>query len=193
VKVARPHHSPQTGEDAPLDDLLAAVARGDCGAFAALYDRTAATVYGTVRRVLRDPTQSEEVVQEALLEAWRTAGRFDPRRGSALAWLTTIAHHRAVDRVRAEHNAAERERRILTEQVAYDEVAESAQVNLDRERVRRCLAALTDLQRETVVLAYYGGYTYREVATLLDVPTGTIKTRMRDGLIRLRDCLGVDE
>lgn len=191
--MARPSEAPQTGEDTPLADLIAAVAGGDCAAFAVLYDRTAAIVYGTVRRVLRDPAQSEEVAQESLLEAWRTAARFDARRGSALAWLTTIAHHRAVDRVRAERTAAERERRIATEQVAYDQVAESAHVNLEHERVRRCLSALTELQREAVVLAYYGGYTYREVATLLGVPTGTVKTRMRDGLIRLRDCMGVDE
>jgi RNA polymerase sigma-70 factor (ECF subfamily) len=193
VAVARSYQSPHTGDGAPLADLLTAVGSGDRTAFAALFDRTAATVYGTALRVVRDPTQSEEVTQEAFLDVWRTAARFDPSRGSAVAWVSTIAHHRAVDRVRAERAAAERERRVLPLPVAYDQVVELAHANLEHERVRRCLAALTDLQREAVVLAYYGGYTYREVATLLDVPTGTIKTRMRDGLIRLRDCLGVGE
>jgi RNA polymerase sigma-70 factor (ECF subfamily) len=193
VAVARYHESPHTGDGAALADLLTAVGSGDRAAFAALFDRTAALVYGTALRILRDPTQSEEVTQEAFLDVWRTAARFDSSRGSAVAWVSTIAHHRAVDRVCAERAAAERERRVLAAQVAYDEVVESAHANLEHERVRRCLSALTDLQREAVVLAYYGGYTYREVASLLDVPTGTIKTRMRDGLIRLRDCLGVDE
>lgn len=193
MAVARSYESPHTGDGAALADLLTAVGSGDRAAFAALFDRTAAIVYGTVLRVLRDPAQSEEVAQEAYLEVWRTAARFDPRRGSAVAWVSTIAHHRAVDRVRAERATIERERRVLPAAVAYDQVVESAHANLEHERVRRCLSALTDLQREAVVLAYYGGYTYREVAMLLDVPTGTLKTRMRDGLIRLRDCLGVGE
>lgn len=185
-----PESRPQL-DAADLAALLGASARGDHAAFAAVYDRTAAVVYGAVRRVLRDPGQSDEVTQEVLLEAWRTAARFDPAKGSALAWLTTIAHRRAVDRVRAERRAVEREHRASTADVPYDEVAETVQVRLQHERVRRCLAALTDLQREAVVLAYYGGYTYPEVAGLLNIPTGTVKTRMRDGLIRLRDCLGV--
>jgi RNA polymerase sigma factor, sigma-70 family len=185
-----PESRPQS-DATDLAALLRATARGDHAAFAAVYDTTAAIVYGAVRRVLRDPGQSDEVTQEVLLEAWRTAARFDPAKGSALAWLTTIAHRRAVDRVRAERRATEREHRATTREVPYDEVAETVQVRLQHERVRRCLAALTDLQRESVVLAYYGGYTYPEVAALLNIPMGTVKTRMRDGLIRLRDCLGV--
>lgn len=193
MAVARAHESPHPGDGAALAELLTAVGSGDRAAFAALFDRTVAIVYGTALRVLRDPGQSEEVTQETFLDVWRTAARFEPSRGSAVAWVSTIAHHRAVDRVRAERAAAERERRILPAQVPYDDVVESAHANLEHERVRRCLSTLTDLQREAVVLAYYGGYTYREVATLLGVPTGTLKTRMRDGLIRLRDCLGVAE
>jgi RNA polymerase sigma-70 factor, ECF subfamily len=193
VAVARSYDPPHAGDGAALADLLTAVGAGDRTAFATLFDRTSPMVYGTALRVLRDPAQSEEVTQEAYLEVWRTAARFDPGRGSAVAWVSTIAHHRAVDRVRAERAAAERERRVLPDPVAYDDVVESAHANLEYERVRRCLATLTDLQREAVVLAYYGGYTYREVAMILDVPTGTLKTRMRDGLIRLRDCLGVGE
>jgi RNA polymerase sigma-70 factor (ECF subfamily) len=171
--------------------LLGRVGRGDERAFEAVYDLTAGQVLGTVRRVLRDPAQSEEVMQEVLLDVWRTAARFDPAIGSAAAWVMTLAHRRAVDRVRSQQKAAERELRAASSAIAYDEVTEAVEASLDRERVRRCLAALTELQRESVTLAYYGGYTYREVAELLDVAVGTVKTRMRDGLIRLRDCLGV--
>jgi RNA polymerase sigma-70 factor, ECF subfamily len=172
--------------------LLARVARGDQDAYAAVYDRTAGQVLGVVLAVVRDPAQSEEVVQEVLLDVWRSASRFDPELGSASAWVMTLAHRRAVDRVRSEQKAAERERRVPSSATAYDEVAEAVEARLERERVRRCLASLTELQRESVTLAYYGGYTYREVAELLGVAIGTVKTRMRDGLIRLRDCLGVD-
>jgi RNA polymerase sigma-70 factor, ECF subfamily len=171
---------------------MAAVAKGDHAAFRAVYDQAAPAVLGTVRRVLRDPAQSEEVTQEVLLEVWRTAARFDPSAGSAAAWIMTMAHRRAVDRVRSEQRAAEREVRAATSSIAYDDVSEAVEITLDQERVRRCLNGLTDLQRESVTLAYYGGYSYREVAQLLGVAIGTVKTRMRDGLIRLRDCLGVE-
>jgi RNA polymerase sigma-70 factor, ECF subfamily len=170
--------------------LLGRVARGDQEAFEAVCRHIAALVFGTVRAVIRDVPQSEEVAQEVLVEVWQCASRFDASRGSALAWVTTIAHRRAVDRVRAEHRSAERQMRAARHQVAYDEVAEAVEARLDRERVRRCLGALTSVQRESVTLAYYGGHTLREVAVLLAVPEGTIKTRMRDALIRLRDCLG---
>jgi RNA polymerase sigma-70 factor (ECF subfamily) len=157
-----------------------------------VYDSVAPAVLGTVRRVLRDPAQSEEVMQEVLLEVWRSAGRFDPGAGSASAWIMTLAHRRAVDRVRSEQRAADRELRAATASIAFDEVTDAVEARLEHERVRRCLAALTDLQRESVTLAYYHGYSYPEVARLLGVAVGTVKTRMRDGLIRLRDCLGVE-
>jgi RNA polymerase sigma-70 factor (ECF subfamily) len=172
--------------------LLAQVSRGDEGAFRAVFDQASGPVLGTVRRVVRDLAQSEEVMQEVLLEVWRTAPRFDPEMGSAAAWIMTLAHRRAVDRVRSEHSAAQRELRAAAASVDYDEVIEAVELNLDHERVRRCLGSLTDLQREAVTLAYYHGYTYREVAELLGIAVGTVKTRMRDGLIRLRDCLGVE-
>jgi RNA polymerase sigma-70 factor, ECF subfamily len=175
-----------------LGDLLVLVARGDAGAYAEAYERTAGQVLGIVLSVVRDPAQSEEVAQEVLLDVWRSASRFDPERGSAAAWVMTLAHRRAVDRVRSEQKAAEREQRVASAEVAFDEVTEAVEARLDRERVRRCLGSLTELQRESVTLAYYGGYTYRQVAELLGVAVGTVKTRMRDGLIRLRDCLGVD-
>lgn len=198
MRLGGSHSSPQgtrgTGEapgtDAPA--LLDLVARGDTGAFEVLCRQVAPSVFGTIRSMVRDPCQSEEVAQEALVEIWRTASRFDASRGSAMAWVTTIAHRRAVDRVRSEHRSAERERRAARHAVAYDDVAETVEATLDRERVRRCLRSLTELQREAVTLAYYGGYTYREVAGLLGVAPGTVSTRMRDGLIRLRDCLGVE-
>ncbi|HEU5416479.1 MAG TPA: ECF RNA polymerase sigma factor SigK [Streptosporangiaceae bacterium] len=177
---------------ARLAGLLRLVARGDEDAFRQVYDDTAGPVLGTVRRIVRDPAQSEEVMQEVLLEVWRTAARFDPHAGSAAAWILTMAHRRAVDRVRSEDSAARRERRAAVASVEFDEVTDAVEASLDRERVRHCLASLTELQREAVTLAYYQGYTYREVAGLLGVAVGTVKTRMRDGLIRLRDCLGVE-
>jgi RNA polymerase sigma-70 factor, ECF subfamily len=177
----------------PLDELLRLVARGDSAAFEQVYDLVAGPVFGLVSRVVRDPAQSEEVSQEVLVELWRTAARFDPDRGGAMAWVMTLAHRRAVDRVRSAQAASDREDRVARREnaVAFDVVAEDVESRMEGERVRRCLDTLTELQRESVTLAYYGGHSYREVAELLKVPLGTVKTRMRDGLVRLRDCLGV--
>jgi RNA polymerase sigma-70 factor (ECF subfamily) len=174
--------------------LLSAVAKGDQTAFAALYDRVGAQVYGLARRVLRDPSQSEEITQEVLLEVWRTASRFDASRGSANGWILTMAHRRAVDRVRSEQASRNRDQRVATRDAGaagYDVVAEDVEIRMEQQQVRKALEKLTDLQREAVELAYYQGYTYREVAELLDAPVGTVKTRLRDGLIRLRDTIGV--
>jgi RNA polymerase sigma-70 factor, ECF subfamily len=172
--------------------LLGLVARGDEAAYGVIYGQLAGHVFGIARSVLRDPAQAEEVAQEVLLEVWRDAARFDAARGSAKAWVMTLAHRRAVDRVRSEQAAAAREQRAARLEVSYDVVAETVAARLDAERVRRCLGSLTGLQQESITLAYYRGFTYRQVAALLKVPVGTVKTRMRDGLIRLRDCLGVD-
>ncbi len=189
VRLAGPQ---RRGPD--LEELVAKVAFGDQDAFGSLYDAVAGPVLGLVRRVLRDPAQSEEVTQEVMLEIWRTAARFRPERGAAMSWVMTMAHRRAVDRVRSAQAATDREHRAAaaSQTPAYDEVVEQVESRIEREQVRRCLRGLTELQRESVTLAYYRGCTYREVAELLGVPLGTVKTRLRDGLIRLRDCLGVE-
>ncbi|MEU3510470.1 sigma-70 family RNA polymerase sigma factor [Streptomyces longwoodensis] len=176
-----------------LDELVGRVALGDQEAFAAVYDLVAGPVLGVVRSVLRDRAQSEEVMQEVLVEVWRTAPRYRPDRGTAINWILTLAHRRAVDRVRSVEASAEREHKaaLLDQLPEYDEVTEQVQTRLEREQVRRCLRTLTELQHQAVTLAYYRGLTYRQVAEALGLPLGTVKTRLRDGLIRLRDCLGV--
>jgi RNA polymerase sigma-70 factor (ECF subfamily) len=176
-------------------DLLMLTATGDTAAFSALYDRVAPWVFGLVRRVLRNPAQSEEVTQEIMLDVWRTATRYDADRGSAHSWILTIAHRRAVDRVRSEQAAADRTEQVgaRSADVAFDQVADTVTTRLEAEQVRRCLGSLTELQRESIELAYYNGYTYPEVAQQLGAKLPTIKARMRDGLIRLRDCLGSTE
>jgi len=179
------------GPDQDLAELLARVARGDHAAFEALYEQLAGPVYGVARKVLRDPAQSEEVAQEVMLDVWRSASRFDAARGSAVAWVMTIAHRRAVDRVRAEDASVARERKLAPGPASGEDVAQLVEMALDRQRVRRCMGSLTTLQAEAVTLAYYGGYTYSEVAGLLGVALGTVKTRIRDGLIRMRDCMEV--
>lgn len=185
--------SDATRPSAGADELLVRVARGDEAAFERLYPLVAGAVLGVARRVVRDSAQSEEVAQEVLVEVWRTAPRYDPARGSALTWTLMLAHRRAVDWVRRAEADSRRERRVAAEAVErdFDEVAEAVTTSLEREQVRRCLGSLTELQRESVLLAYYSGLTYAQVAELLAAPLGTVKTRLRDGLIRLRDCLGV--
>ena len=178
----------------PERDLLGRVAKGDESAFSDLYDLIAPHVHAVVLRVLRDPSQAEEVTQEVMVELWKLAPRFDEQRGSVRAWASTVAHRRAVDRVRSTQSARDRDQRDVTERTAgpeHDAVAELVEDRLERERVTRALSALTPTQRESIELAYFSGYTYREVAAVLDVPEGTIKTRIRDGLIRLRDELEV--
>jgi RNA polymerase sigma-70 factor, ECF subfamily len=172
---------------------LGLVAQGDHEAFGAVYDAVIGPVFGLVRSVLRDPAQSEEVAQEVLVEVWRNAARYRADKGAPMAWIMTMAHRRAVDRVRSAQAATDREHRaaLLDHTPAFDEVTEQVEHRLEREQVRRCLRGLTELQRQSVTLAYYRGLTYREVAELLALPLGTVKTRLRDGLIRLRDCLGV--
>ena len=181
------------GHGRDLAELIQRSARGDEAAFAELYDATSRRLHGLVLRVVRDPAMSEEVTQEVYLTVWRQSARFDARRGTALSWLLTIAHRSAVDRVRSSEAARRRDdaHAASTREVDFDATAEAAQASLEAQRVRRALATLTDAQRAAVELAYLGGYTHTEVARLLDLPLGTAKTRIRDGLIRLRDTLGV--
>lgn len=178
---------------ASLEDLLQLVADGDQRAFAKLYDRTAPRLFGLVKRLLRDHAQSEEVTQEVYLEVWRTASRYEPSKGGGITWMLTMAHRRAVDRVRASQASRDRDARVGIRDYApeFDSVAERAEVVLESERVKAAMDRLTELQREAVTLAYFGCYSHSEVAALLRIPIGTVKTRLRDGMIRLRDELGV--
>nr|WP_202523662.1 sigma-70 family RNA polymerase sigma factor [Kitasatospora sp. SID7827] len=168
--------------------MVARVAQGDRDAFEALYRQLLGPVGAVVRRVLRDQAQSEEVVQEVFLELWRTAARYRPERGSVHAWALTAAHHRAVDRVRAAQAGAERERAAALREYrpAYDSVAAEAERRIEDHAVRTALATLNPTQREALTLAYWGGCTQTRIATLLDTPLGTVKSRVRDGLRRLR-------
>jgi RNA polymerase sigma-70 factor (ECF subfamily) len=176
-----------------LDGLLAQTATGDQAAFSELYDNTAARVLGLVRRVMIDPAQSEEVTQEVFLEIWQSASRFDPNKGRALTWIMTMAHRRAIDRIRSAQASRNRDRAVGLRDLptAYDQVAETVEVRVEHERVEQAMSKLSDTQREAVALAYFGGYTQSEVADKLGIPLGTAKTRLRDAMIRLRRELGV--
>lgn len=174
-------------------DLLQRVAQGDQRAFSELYDLITPRMLGLVRHVLKDHAQSEEVVQEVLLEIWQTAPRFDPNKGKAVTWMLTMAHRRAIDRVRSAQSSRDRDTKIGIRDLGreYDSVSENVEIRIEHERVEKALTKLTELQRQAVELAYYGGYTHSEVSTMLSVPIGTVKTRLRDGMIRLREELGV--
>ena len=176
-------------EGADVDMLVGRVARGDRQAFEALYDALSSAVYGLARRVVRDPARAEDVTQEVFLDVWRKAARFDASLGKAKTWVLTIAHRRAVDAVRRSESQKRQDLHTAPYEVSHDEPADAVIEAEEHGAVRECLDTLTDLQLESVRLAYFNGYTYNEVATLLEKPLPTIKTRMRDGLIRLRDCL----
>lgn len=172
-----------------VDLLLGRVARGDAQAFEKLYDELSSVVFGLARRVVRDPARAEDVTQEVFLEVWHKAARFDSSLGKAKTWVLTIAHRRAVDAVRRSESQKRQDNRAAPDEVSHEQPADVLIRTEEHGAVRRCMETLTDLQLESVRLAYFNGYTYNEVATLLDKPLPTIKTRMRDGLIRLRDCL----
>jgi RNA polymerase sigma-70 factor, ECF subfamily len=174
---------------ADIDVLISRVARGDAGAFESLYDELASAVFGLARRVVRDPARAEDVTQEVFLEVWRKASRYDRALGTPRTWVLTIAHRRAVDAVRRSESQKRQDNHGAPEEVVHDEPGDAVIREEEHGAVRGCLETLTELQLESVRLAYFNGYTYNEVATLLDKPLPTIKTRMRDGLIRLRDCL----
>lgn len=196
ILVPSVSHGPEIGpphSEDDLDKLLLRTAQGDEDAFTGVYDAASGPVLGLVRRILRDTAQSEEVAQDVLVEVWVTAGRFRPEEGSAKTWIMTLAHHRAVDRIRSAEARSEREQKaaLLERTRPFDEVTERVETQLEWQQVRRCVGLLTDMQRQAVTLAYYQGLTHKEVAEALSLPLGTVKTRLRDGLIRLRDCLGV--
>ncbi len=177
------------GGPADVDALMRRVARGDAQAFETLYDELSPAVFGLARRVVRDPARAEDVTQEVFLDVWRQATRFDVGLGKARTWVMTIAHRRAVDAVRRSEAQKRQDHHGAPDEVSHDEPADAVITAEEHGAVRDCLETLTDLQLESVRLAYFNGYTYGEVASLLDKPLPTIKTRMRDGLIRLRDCL----
>ncbi|MCU1474555.1 MAG: polymerase subunit sigma [Amnibacterium sp.] len=179
--------------DESNEDLLLLVATGDKAAFARLYDATAPRLFGLARRLLIDFAQAEEVTQEVYLEIWQSATRYEASRGSAMAWMLTLAHRRAVDRIRSAQSSRNRDTKVGIRDFdrEYDNVAETVEVRIESERVQRALEKLTELQRQAVTLAYFKGLSHSEVAAMLHVPVGTVKTRLRDGMIRLRDEMGV--
>lgn len=186
-----PGHPPVSAPD--LDALLRRVAQQDTAAFAEFYDSTRSRVYGMVCRVLRDRGYSEETTQDVYLQVWRTAQSYDPASGSALAWLLTLAHRRAVDRVRAEQSASQRNSRYGASTIERDtdNVSDAVITGDERRRVAACLDGLTDVQRECIELAYYQGMTYVQVSERLSANLATVKSRMRDAMRALRNCLGM--
>lgn len=177
----------------PLIDLLERIAGQDQEAFAEFYRLTSRRVYGMARRVLIDVELSQDTTQEVFLQVWNSADKFNPASGSPMGWLMTLAHRRAVDRVRSQQSATDREARYGTAMLVpdHDDVAETVTQRLEAEAVVHCLQTLTETQQESVRMAYYGGLTYREVAEKLGAAVPTVKSRIRDGLIRLKTCLEV--
>jgi RNA polymerase sigma-70 factor (ECF subfamily) len=173
------------------NDLLRAVAGGDELALAACYDRYRLILFGLILRILHDREEAEDVLQEAFLQVWRRAADFDETRGRAFTWLVTIARSRALDRLRSAGS-----RMKLAEeaaQIPHDEIGDAA---LDAENsetgsiVRKALSELPEEQQKTLFLAYFEGLTQTEIAARLGDPLGTVKTRMRSGMIKLRELLG---
>lgn len=186
---------PEEGTDRVdhVGELLLRVAQGDQAAFARIYDMLAPRAFGLILRVLVDRSQSEEVLQEIFLEVWQSAAQFAPNKGQGRSWVFTIAHRRAVDRVRSSQASSDRDVKAGLRDlgVAHDAVAEEVELRIEGRRVAAAVATLPEVQREAITLAYFGGYSQSEIAALVGAPLGTIKTRMRDGLTRLRVEMGV--
>lgn len=179
--------------DAHLVGLLRRSATGDQEAFAAFYDAVAPSAYGLARKIVRDADLAADVTQEALVDVWRSAERFDPDRGSVVGWVCSITHRRAIDLIRSTQSGRDREERagVAGFERDRDDVTEAVESAEDRDRVTECLGTLTGLEYEAVTQAYYGGLTYRQVAERLGAKLATVKSRMRSALQRLQDCLGV--
>jgi RNA polymerase sigma-70 factor (ECF subfamily) len=194
---ARVSTAPPLGTGARYDGLadralVARVTEGDGGALEALYARYGRACFGLARRILGDEQFAQDVVQEVFLTVWRDASRFDVSRGGFSTWLLSMTHHKAVDSVRREETL--RKRRTTSEALETREtdaprVEDQVWSLLRRERVREVLQTLPDVQREALTLAYFGGYTQREIAGLTSTPLGTVKTRMLAGMRRMKDSL----
>src|SRR3712207_4768645 len=177
-------------------DLLLRMRAGDRGAVDELYDRYSRPAFALARRILADAVLAEDVVQDVFLTVWRDPGAYDRGRGSFSSWLMAMVHHKAVDAVRREESHRRRQVRAqddlaLTAPTASRDVADDAWTTVVSDAVRTALGALPAAQREALTLAYYGGYTQREVAALTSAPLGTVKTRMLAGMRRLKEGLGV--
>jgi RNA polymerase sigma-70 factor (ECF subfamily) len=176
-------------------DLVLRIRAGDRGAVDELYDRYSRPAFALARRVLADEVLAEDVVQDVFLSVWRDPGAFDAGRGSFSSWLMAMVHHKAVDAVRREESHRRRQTRAeedlaLSTPTSTRDVEDEAWSRVVAEQVRGALSALPAPQREALTLAYYGGYTQREVAALTSTPLGTVKTRMLAGMRRLREELG---
>ncbi|MFI1917855.1 ECF RNA polymerase sigma factor SigK [Nocardia sp. NPDC020380] len=183
---------PERDADArKLAALIAAIARADRAAFTEMYRMTSHRVFGLALRMLQNRATAEEITQEVYLQVWSLSGRYDKQLSSPMGWLMMLTHRRAVDRLRTDQSAIGREmhygRTIVDRD--HDVVFESVEQRADRRAVLHCLDTLTELQRESITLAYYGGLTYPDVAARLNAPLATVKTRIRDGLKRLGACL----
>ena len=170
------------------EELFTRIVRGDRDAFSALYDQLAPIVFGLAIRTTKSRALAEEVTQEVFIQVWRQAERFDPSKGSARSWVATLAHRRSVDAVRRAQASSDRDEAVPPELPREDVADEVVEIE-ERRRLRAALQELTDLQREAIELAYFGALTYREVAERLDAPLGTVKTRMRDGLAKMRSIM----
>lgn len=188
--------TPGAGVGRPRDhaaELLERVAAQDQGAFAQLYDLLSSRVFGLILRVLVNRSHAEEVLQEVFLEIWQSASQFAPNKGQGRAWVMTIAHRRTVDRVRSAQSSADRDERAGLKELRSEPagVEEQVELRIESRRVARALDVLPAPQREALTLAYFGGYSQSEISAMTGTALGTIKTRMRDGLSRLRQEMGV--
>ncbi len=191
--VSRPARRPE--EDSGDVDMVRRIRAGDRTALDDLYERFRRPAFALARRILADDGLAEDVLQDVFLTVWRDPSRFDGRRGPVASWLLAMVHHKAVDAVRREESQRRRQARAevelaLAAPVETRDVEEEAESRMVSERVRSALTVLSTPQREALMLAYFGGYTQREVAALTGAPLGTVKTRMLAGMRRLKEHLG---